>query len=237
LLYQPVLDFASGTLAGAEALIRWRHPKLGLIAPIEFIPLVEETALTRPLTDWVLNEGIGQLARWRGQVDIHKLSINASARNLEESDLADRVGKTLATHGVDPRSVQLEFTETALVSYSSRALDQLSALKDMGVSIAIDDFGIGYSSLSYLQQLPASVLKIDQSFIRLLTTSDYDQKLVRAVIYMAHDLGYTVVAEGIEDREAYDMLAAWKCDQAQGYFISHPLPADTMACWVTPIAA
>ncbi len=234
--YQPVLDFASGALAGAEALIRWRHPHLGPIVPAEFIPLVEETALTRPLTDWVLNEAIGQAARWRGRIAIPKLSINASARNLEQNDLADRVSRTLVAHGVTPQLIQLEFTETALVSYSSRSLDQLCALKEMGISIAIDDFGIGYSSLSYLQQLPASVLKIDQSFIRTLATSEYDQKLVRAVIYMAHDLGYQVVAEGIEDREAYDMLASWGCDQAQGYLIAHPLPADAMATWLAPVA-
>jgi EAL domain-containing protein (putative c-di-GMP-specific phosphodiesterase class I) len=236
LVYQPVIDFASGQCSGAEALLRWRHPKLGDVLPAEFIPLVEETAFTRPLTDWVLNAAMAQIADWQRTSDVIKISINASARNLEEADFAERVGRIMQRHAVSARSIQLEFTENALFGDDPRVLEQLRALKRMGVSIAIDDFGTGYSSLSYLQQFPANVLKIDKSFIKSLATSEHDQKLVRAVIQMAHDLGYRVVAEGIETREAYDMLAAWSCDEAQGFYVAHPLPAKALTEWLAPAA-
>jgi EAL domain-containing protein (putative c-di-GMP-specific phosphodiesterase class I)/GGDEF domain-containing protein len=235
LVYQPVIDLASGQCVGAEALLRWQHPKLGEVLPAEFIPLVEETAFTRPLTDWVLNAAISQIAQWQRGREVRGISINASARNLEETDFADRVDAILHKHGVSARSIQLEFTENALLADDPRVVEQLRALKDMGISIAIDDFGTGYSSLSYLQQFPANVLKIDKSFVKALATSEHDQKLVRAVIYMAHDLGYRVVAEGVESREAYDMLAAWKCDEAQGFYVAHPMSAAAMQERFRPI--
>jgi EAL domain-containing protein (putative c-di-GMP-specific phosphodiesterase class I) len=231
LVYQPVIQMEGGVLAGAEALLRWRHPKLGDVSPGEFIPLVEETALTRQLTEWVINTAVAQFAGLRGSVDLPKISINASARNLEEEDFPDRLRLCIESHGVALGDIQLEFIETALVQYSTRVLDHLKDLATMGISIAIDDFGIGYSSLSYLRHLNANVLKIDQSFIRGLAGSTHDQKLVRAVIAMAHDLGYQVVAEGIEDRESYDMLRDWKCDMGQGYFIAHPMSVDQFADW------
>ena len=232
LLYQPVVDFASGKCSGAEALLRWRHKTLGDIGPAEFIPLAEGTALIRPLTAWVLDTAIGQLAAWGKAGCYPKISINISVRNLDESDFAASLAQTLAYHGVDAGAIQIEFTESILVSYSPRALEQLDAIQRMGVSIAIDDFGTGYSGLSYLQQLPARVLKIDQSFIKALATSEHDRKLVRAIIYMAHDLDYRVVAEGIENREAYDLLASWQCDEAQGYLIAHPLTPAAMGEWL-----
>ncbi len=234
LLFQPVVDFATGRCTGAEALLRWRHPVLGTIMPGEFIPLAEQTAFIQPLTDWVLNAAIAQIAAWRNTRSVPKLSINASARNLEEGDFADRIARILAKHGVEPQAVQLEFIESALVSDGVRATGQLAALRELGVSIVIDDFGTGYSSLSYLQQIPADVLKIDQSFVRSLATSEHDRKLARAIILMAHDLGYRVVAEGVGDQVGFDLLASWGCDEAQGFHISQPLPADAMAEWFTP---
>ena len=231
LVYQPVVDFASGKCVGAEALLRWRHKTLGDIGPAEFIPLAEGTALIRPLTAWVIDTALGQLAEWARADQYPKVSINISVRNLDESDFATTLSKSLTKHGVDAQAVQIEFTESVLVGYSARALEQVQALKTMGVSIAIDDFGTGYSGLSYLQQLPATVLKIDQSFIKSLATSEHDQKLVRAIIHMAHDLGYRVVAEGVENHEAYDMLASWQCDEAQGYLIAHPLAPTAMEAW------
>jgi EAL domain-containing protein (putative c-di-GMP-specific phosphodiesterase class I)/GGDEF domain-containing protein len=234
LVYQPVMDFALGRYAGAEALLRWKHPSLGDVLPAEFIPPVEETAFTRPLTEWVLNEAVGQVAKWQRVRDVGKISINASARNLEESDFAERVAAILQRHGVPARSIQLEFTENAVLGDNPRVLEQLRALKRLGVSIAIDDFGTGYSALSYLQQFPANVLKIDRAFIKALRTSEHDQKLVRALIHMAHDLGYRVVAEGIEDREAYDLLAGWKCDEAQGFFVAAPMTIQAMEKWLAP---
>ena len=232
LVYQPVVDFASGKCVGAEALLRWRHKTLGDIGPAEFIPLAEGTALIGPLTAWVIDTALDQSAQWARTGQHPKISINISVRNLDESDFAaGRWPGCWTKHGVTAHAVQIEFTESVLVGYSARALEQVQALKKMGVSIAIDDFGTGYSGLSYLQQLPASVLKIDQSFIKSLATSEHDQKLVRAIIYMAHDLGYRVVAEGVENHEAYDMLASWRCDEAQGYLIAHPLAPAAMAAW------
>jgi len=234
LAYQPVTDFTSGRYAGAEALLRWKHPNLGGVLPAEFISLVEETAFIRPLTEWVLNTAVSQVAEWQRLRDVGKISINASARNLEEADFAERVAAILERHGVPARSIQLEFTENAVLGDDPRVLEQLRALKRLGVSIAIDDFGTGYSALSYLQQFPANVLKIDRTFIKALRTSEHDQKLVRALIHMAHDLGYRVVAEGIEDREAYDLLAQWKCDEAQGFFVAEPMTVQEMERWLLP---
>jgi EAL domain-containing protein (putative c-di-GMP-specific phosphodiesterase class I)/GGDEF domain-containing protein len=232
LLYQPVVEFASGLCTGAEALLRWRHKTLGDIGPAEFIPLAEGTALIRPLTAWVLETAIRQLSEWNKAGHFPRISVNISMGNLEESDFTDLLAATLDRHGVAPEMIQIEFTESVLVSYSARALDQLGALKQLGVSIAIDDFGTGYSGLSYLRRLPATVLKIDQSFIKSLTVSEHDRKLVHGVIFLAHDLGYRVVAEGIENHEAYDMLAAWGCDEAQGYLIAHPLAPAAMDSWL-----
>jgi len=232
LLYQPMVDLKSGRCIGAEALLRWRHPVLGEIMPLEFIPLAEGTALIRPVTDWVLNAAISQIAAWQTDRHISKLSVNVSARNLDEGDLPSRIASLLARYRVDARHLQLEFTESALLSYGLHTLTQLAALEEMGLSIVIDDFGTGYSSLSYLQKIPASILKIDQSFIKSLSTSIHDQKLVRAVILMAHDLGYRVTAEGIEDRATFDLLASWGCDEAQGFYIARPLTASAMTAWL-----
>jgi len=232
LVYQPVIGFSNGRCIGAEALVRWQNNLLGEVMPAEFIPLVEETALIRPLTDWVLNAAIKQVAEWQKTVPVPRVSVNVSARNLEERDFATRIGRILGEYGVASDVIQLEFTESAVVTYSARSLDQLTALKQMGMSIAIDDFGTGYSNLSYLRRMPATTVKIDQSFIKTLSTSENDRKLVRAVISMAHDLGYNVIAEGIEDQVAYDMLASWKCDEAQGYHISHPLSPKAMREWL-----
>jgi EAL domain-containing protein (putative c-di-GMP-specific phosphodiesterase class I) len=234
LLYQPVVDFATGRCTGAEALLRWRHPVLGTIMPGEFVPLAEEIAFIHPLTEWVLERAVAQVAEWRKTRSVAKLSVNASARNLEANDFADRLAAILDRHGVAPQGIQLEFIESALVSDSPRALAQLKAVRDLGVSIVIDDFGTGYSNLSYLHQIPASVLKIDQSFIRPLAASEHDRKLVRAIIQMAHDLGYRVVAEGVADQAAFDLLAAWGCDEAQGFHIAQPLEAGVMADWFPP---
>ena len=231
LVYQPRVEVATGRYVGAEALLRWTHPFLGNVSPGEFIPLVEGTALARPLTERVVEMVAERLAAWGADRPPGTISINASARNLEESDFADRVGTILARHGLAPDAIELEFTENALVGDSPRVLGQLDALRRMGITIAIDDFGTGYSSLAYLQNIPASVLKIDQSFIKSLATREHDRTVVRAVIAMAHDLGFRVVAEGVETQDAYDLLAGWQCDEAQGYHIARPLPPEELLRW------
>lgn len=232
LVYQPRLDFATGACVSVEALLRWTHPNLGNVPPNEFIPLVETTALARPLTEWVLHAAARDLKQWRNAGFTHRVSINVSARNLEEYDFAERVIAILNQHEVQARDIELEFTESAVARDNATVLRQLNALRELGISLAIDDFGTGYSSFSYLQQLPAKVLKIDRSFVRNLATSQSDQKLVRAMIQMAHDLDYRVVAEGIETAEAYALLKQWNCNEAQGFFISKGVPALQLQDWL-----
>ncbi len=232
LVYQPRVNLASGACVGAEALLRWHHPVFGHVPPGEFIPLVEETAYIHPLTRWVLDHALAQVAVWRAAGHRQKVSVNVSALNLEEDEFVGNLAALLGKHGVPPESIELEFTESALARDGARVVEQLEELQAMGIEIAIDDFGTGYSSLAYMQKLPADVLKIDQSFIQALATSERDQKLVRAMIGMAHDLGYRVVAEGIETAEACALLAGWNCDEAQGYYLSRPLPVAEMGRWL-----
>jgi EAL domain-containing protein (putative c-di-GMP-specific phosphodiesterase class I) len=178
-----------------------------------------------------LDGAIGQAGAWHDGRR-RTLAVNASVLNLEEDDFGSRLAAMLARHGVQPEHLELEFTESALARDNARALHQLNELKNLGIKIAIDDFGTGYSSLSYLQRLPVSVIKIDRSFIHSLTGQWHDQKLVRAMISMAHDLGYRVVAEGVETLDAYNLLASWNCDEAQGHFIALPMGSSELQAWL-----
>jgi EAL domain-containing protein (putative c-di-GMP-specific phosphodiesterase class I)/GGDEF domain-containing protein len=236
LVFQPRVDL-DGRPRGAEALLRWRHPEHGNVSPAEFVPLAEETAHIGVLTQWVLDRALVQVAKWRRAGYRLKVSINVSAPNLEETDFAGGVARLLARHDVPPAAIELEFTEGVLARDGGRVIEQLCALRDMGIEIAIDDFGTGYSSLAYLQKLPASVLKIDRAFIKDLPTSERDRKLVRAMIGMAHDLGYRVVAEGIESEQGVALLKEWACDEAQGYYFSKPLTVADMDAWLERMTA
>ena len=228
LVYQPRIELATGRLLGVEALLRWRHPTLGNVSPGEFIPLVEQTALVRPMTEWVFATAIEQALAWsRAGLDIC-VSVNASARNLDEGDFAERLLGALRGARLDPRHLELEFTESATARDHASVVGQLKVLHEAGIAIAIDDFGTGYSNVSYIQQLPVSVLKIDRSFVSDLATSEKNAKLVRSMVGMARDLGYRVVAEGIETQEVYDMLIAFGCDEGQGYFMAKPMPASDL---------
>ncbi len=232
LAYQPRVDLSDMHCRGVEALLRWRHPTFGAVAPDEYIPHVERTALCARLTDWVVAEALRQASLWRRAGRKLTMSINASALNLEERDFAERLLGAIERAGVRPEMVELEFTESAVARDSARVIAQLVELRSYGVEIAIDDFGAGYSNLSYLQQLPASVLKIDRQFVMRLETSPRDQKLVQTVIRMAHDLGYRVVAEGIETEPALDMLRGWTCDEGQGFLLSRPTTAVAIEDWL-----
>lgn len=225
LVYQPRIALASGRRVGVEALLRWAHPELGRIPPGEFIPLIEQTALARPLTEWVVGSALAQLGAWRRSGLDLAVAVNASAINLEERDFARRLLRAIDDAGVDARDLELEFTESAIANDTRRVIEQLDELRRHGVAIAIDDFGTGRSNLSCVQQLPVSILKIDRSFTARLPHSSRDRTLVGAVVSMAHDLGYRVVAEGIETREALELLVALGCDEGQGYLFSPPLPA------------
>ena len=232
LAYQPVIDLRSGRCRGAEALLRWRHPTLGIIAPGEFIPLAEQTDLAKPLTEWVVNAALAQLATWhRAGVELH-VSANVSAVNLEEEDFPDRLMASLQRHAVVAQKFQIEFTEGALITNQARILRNLGIIRQAGVSCAIDDFGTGYSSFSYLRDIPADTVKIDQSFIRGMRPGTRGSALVRNIINMARELGYRVVAEGVETQEAYDFLVGVSCDYAQGYLIARPMPPEKFLHWL-----
>ncbi len=225
LLYQPRLDLHTGRCSSAEALLRWDHPQLGSVSPGEFIPVIEQTALTGPLTQWVLNAALMQIKAWREQGVTLCLSVNVSARNLEEKGFAGSVAAALLHHGLHPADLELEFTEGALIRHKARVLEQLNQLCNMGVGLAIDDFGTGYSSFAYLRELPATTLKLDQCFMRELHANLRDQVLVQSLISMAHDINYRVVAEGVETAEVLELLRTCRCDEIQGYYVARPMAA------------
>jgi EAL domain-containing protein (putative c-di-GMP-specific phosphodiesterase class I) len=229
LVYQPRVDMRSGECLSAEALLRWQHPTLGEVSPGEFIPLVEQTGMIRFITDWVVERALAEWAAQPAPERPRGVSINISPLNLGEENFAGRLGAAISRYGLAPGRVELEFTETALLHDTDPVSKTVRELAGLGVGIAIDDFGTGYSNLFYLRETPATTVKIDQSFIRPLCDSRRDQIIVQSMIHMAHDLGYRVVAEGIENREAYDMLAAWGCDEGQGFLISHPVPIGALA--------
>lgn len=231
---QPKIDIASGVPCGAEALVRWVHPEYGLIGPDRFITLAERAGLIAPLTSWVLGAAFRQLYAWQSDGLILPLAINLSARDLLDGRLVDRIRGLFVTWGIDPAHVQFELTESALLEDPSRSLETLSRLKDLGVQLAVDDFGTGFSGLSYLQRLPADSIKIDQSFVGRMLEHEGSDAIVRSTIDLGHDLGLNVVAEGVEDLATWQRLAALHCDVAQGFYISRPLPVEEFAAWRQP---
>lgn len=233
--YQPKVDLSSGRLVGAEALLRWQHPDLGLVAPDRFIPLAEETGLIVPLGEWVLQQACEQSVRWREagiEVDV---AVNFSARQFRQDDLPERIFGALRDWKLDPRRLGIELTETVLMEDAQRARDMLECLKRGGISVAIDDFGTGYSSLSYLKRLPLDVLKIDRSFVHGVTQDRDSQAIVRAMIGLSQTLGIEVIAEGVENDGDVSCLAEWGCRYAQGYYFGRPMPAADFARLATAV--
>jgi EAL domain-containing protein (putative c-di-GMP-specific phosphodiesterase class I)/GGDEF domain-containing protein len=231
LAFQPRIDLASGTCCGAEALLRWRSATLGGVSPAEFMPFVEQSAMIRAITSRVLDMAMRQMAEWRARGLEMDLAVNVSAMNLLEQDFAERIAAGLAEYRLDPAALELEMTESVFIGEANLVLSMLNTIAGSGVRLAIDDFGTGYSGLSYLQRLPAKTVKIDQSFIRGLASEAGNLAVVRATVSLCHDLGYRVVAEGVETREALDLVAAAGCDEAQGYLFGQPLAADDFAAW------
>ena len=230
--YQPKIDLASGHLHGAEALVRWQHPTRGLVFPDEFIPLAEETRLIVPLGEWVLNESCRQAKLWEGH-DV-KISVNLSPWQLHKADLTQRVDLALKDSGVDPNHIELEITETTAMKNPGLTLAVLKDLASRGLSISLDDFGKGYSSLNYLKQFPVNTIKIDMSFIRDVLTEPKDSAIVRAIILLAQNLNMKVLAEGVETQGQADYLRTEGCDLAQGYLYSRPVPAEKFAALLAP---
>lgn len=224
--YQPQADIASGRIVGFEALLRWRHPDFGVVSPAEFIPIIEDIGLIAPLSEWVLRTACAQNQVFRkANLPPMITAVNLSPRQLSQPDLADIIARMLEEAGMAPQYLELELTEGALVRNVAATANTLGVLHDMGVKIAVDDFGIGYSSLSYLRHFPINKLKIDKSFVDSITIDRSNEAISRAIINLAHDLGLTVIAEGVETGEQLELLRALGCDEAQGYLISPPVSA------------
>ncbi|MCC4118664.1 EAL domain-containing protein [Aromatoleum toluclasticum] len=232
LLYcQPKVDLGSQRVCGAEALVRWQHPKHGMLSTGEFIKIAEHAGLITPLTQWVLEAAFRQSYAWvEAGMDL-PMSVNLSAHDLRDPRLLDRIKGLFDTWGTAPELIQFELTESALMEEPVGALEILTRLKDLGVELLIDDFGTGYSSLTYLQKLPVDTLKIDQSFVANMLASDDSEIIVRSTIELGHNLGLKIVAEGVETQAVWERLVALGCDTAQGYLISRPIPAGEFPDW------
>jgi diguanylate cyclase (GGDEF)-like protein/PAS domain S-box-containing protein len=226
--YQPQLDLTTGQIRGAEALIRWHHPKLGLVLPSRFIPLAEETGLINPIGEWILRTACAQTQAWH-EAGYRELSVavNLSGRQFRQN-LPGLVRRMLDDTGLDAQSLELELTEGTVMQNTETVIETLRDLKGIGVSLALDDFGTGYSSLSYLKHFPIDVIKIDQSFVSELVSSANDLSITKAIIAMAKSLNLTTIAEGVETQGQMALLIAHQCDQIQGYFFSRPVPAGDM---------
>lgn len=228
--YQPKIELGTERIVGAEALVRWQHPQIGLIHPIEFIPLAEESGLILPLGEWVLAEACRQQVAWKNQgLGGLRIAINVSSRQFRQEDLAERVAAIFSNIGADPAYVTLELTESMVMQDVSSTLVALRTLKQLGLTISLDDFGTGYSSLSYLRRFPIDELKIDKSFINDIHENSDDAAIAAAIIAMAISLGLNVVAEGVERKEQVELLVKMGCTQVQGYFFGRPMEASAFA--------
>lgn len=227
--YQPLIDIATGRPIGVEGLVRWQHPEWGLVPPLQFIPLAEETGLIIPIGEWVLRSACRQGRRWHeaGYRDF-RVAVNLSARQFHIPTLLEDIRRALADTGFDPRCLELELTESILQN-ADKTLETLKALAAMGVEISIDDFGTGYSSLSYLRRFPIHKLKIDRAFVRDIARHGDDRAIVEAIVTLAKTLRYKVIAEGVERPEQLDYLRGLGCDEFQGYLFSPPVPAERIA--------
>ncbi len=227
LYYQPQFSGDGKRLTGAEALLRWRHPRRGLVPPGDFIPVLEELGLVVDVGDWVISEACRQLKSWhQAKVRVPKVSVNISARQFSDGQLGTRIATILKETGLPPACLELELTESILMREVSEAMQILAGLKNLGLSIAVDDFGTGYSSLNYLKQFPIDVLKIDRTFVDGLPSGEQDAQIARAIIAMAHSLNLAVIAEGVETHEQLDFLREHGCDEVQGYLFGRPMPAN-----------
>jgi len=233
LFYQPKIDLNTKQVIGAESLVRWQHPSLGLIPPAKFIPVAEESDLIHEVGEWVLRTACEQLRAWQREGVALQVGVNVSARQFHKGNLAELVVAAMADSRVDPRLIEIELTESAIMRDIMRdahtSISTLERLKSHGVSISIDDFGTGYSSLSYLKRLPLDILKIDQSFVRDITTDSNDAAIVRAIIGLARSLGIKVLAEGVEDATQLSFLNAYGCNFGQGFLFGRPASPEVFA--------
>jgi EAL domain-containing protein (putative c-di-GMP-specific phosphodiesterase class I) len=230
--YQPQLDLGAGEILTVEALVRWQHPRLGLIPPLKFLPLAEEAGLMGALTTWVLSNALWQCAAWRASGCEISVAVNVSATNLIDPGFAELVGELLVSYNLPGDALVIELTETTVISDFERSKLVIDELRELGLIVSIDDFGAGFTSLAHLSSLAVRELKLDRVFITGLGTGekrDRDLQLVQATIDLGHAMGLRVVAEGIEDRATLELLSELGCDIAQGYYISKPRPAEELS--------
>ena len=232
LFYQPKVDIRGRQVCGVEALLRWQHPQQGLVDPGHFLPAAEQIGLMAPITSWVLVTALRQCKAWRDVGIEMPVSVNVSARSFQNPRLLERIQWALEQAGVEGSCLEIEITEDSLMGDIGRGAEMLAQLHRLGVAVAVDDFGTGYSSLSYLKRLPINTLKIDKSFLADVAQNGSDALIVRSIIDLGHNLGFRVVAEGVEDAAAWDLLTRLGCDAVQGYHISHPLPQLKFADWL-----
>jgi len=233
LVYQPKIDTRSGRVSGVEALARWEHPTAGAISPQEFITLAEETELIIPLGEWIMETACQQAKTWQDMgFDNIPVAVNCSSIQLIRADIPALLRDVLQRTGLDARFLEIELTESLLLDDVDRGIEILQNLKSLGIKTSIDDFGTGFSSMSYLRRLPVDKLKIDQSFVREISNDQCDAAIVTAIITLASNLGLSVIAEGVETQAQFDFLASLECDEAQGYLISRPLEADDFVAWM-----
>jgi EAL domain-containing protein (putative c-di-GMP-specific phosphodiesterase class I) len=220
--YQPKVSFASGEITGVEALLRWNHPELGMVAPGRFVPILEDNGLIVQVGSWVLSEVCRQLKDWNALGLSPSVAVNLSGRQLQHKEFERSINRIFVDAVVDPRHIELEITESVLMRNPEHAAHVLESLKTLGLRLSVDDFGTGYSSLSYLKRFPLDALKIDRSFVQDLVTGSGDAAIVQAIIALAQTLKLKTVAEGIENQAQFALLSALQCDEYQGYYFSRP---------------
>lgn len=229
LYFQPIINIPSKTLEGFEALIRWLHPRRGVVSPDQFIPIAEETGLILPIGDWVIQEGCRKLVQLKEKTDqLLTMNLNVSIKQFLQNDFADKLKCEISKAGLLPQDIKLEFTESLLMEHTQQAVRKMYALRDLGVKLAIDDFGTGYSSLSYLQQFPIDQIKIDRSFINAMDQKEESRQIVKSILALANSLNLSTVAEGVETQSQLDQLSSLSCGSGQGYFIAKPMPWEDL---------
>ncbi|MFF7708570.1 EAL domain-containing protein [Pseudomonas sp. NPDC007930] len=232
LVYQPRIEVGTGRVVTVEALLRWQHPVIGPVSPAEFVPLAEKTALIRPLSLWVMRQAVQQAAHWQQQGQRFKVAINVSVLDLSSPAFTDTLLELLAQQGMDPAGFEIELTESALSDNLGMVRSQLERLRAVGMDVAIDDFGSGYSNWTYLRQLPATTVKLDRSLVQNATDEIKDQRLIEAIIDLAQRVGYRVVAEGVETEDLYEAMEQAGCQEIQGFLIARPMTAAALERWL-----
>ena len=233
LYYQPQIDIKSGKIIGAEALIRWQHPKMGMVPPMQFIPTAEECGLIIPINELVLQSASRQNKKWQDMgLPPIRVSVNISSHQFNNQNIDETIEKSLQTAGLDAQYLEVEITETIIMQKGDATISTLQKIKNLGVRIAIDDFGTGYSSLSYLPSFPIDTLKIDRSFVMGLLNDTTNEAIIKAIIAMGHSMKLNIIAEGVETEDHLHILDSFNCDEAQGYLLSKPLPAGEFAAFL-----